>query len=480
MGSLCVALLAIALLPAGCIAEEQAEAGGTTSGPMEVRLLIDTRQQQTKAADTDVSLIKELRVYVFNASDNLVGHYYNSSLNATGDAYYVPLRLSEGGNLRFYVIANEQGAGISTLTESSTRQEVRSVTFNTSNIDTSKGLLMTGYIQQNITQQNQATVVTCPLTRSFSLLDVYFAKSDAAVTATVTGITLSDYTTTDRMYDIDPAGWTQGGTRDPLTLLAEANTHTVTPVVAEENQTTGNYGTVLLSHPLTRNSIGSNDWQTPPVNDQNWQPRLNITYTVDGEVKTAAVYLPAVERNYRYNIYCLIKATGIKLNIEVAPWDKTDFNIEWSDNYDFEFTPSKTAQIESGESYFPIAYTASTNPDDTNDFQVTFTLKKPLGARWVASLDNGQDFYFYNENDPSDRKYTPTGNAPTTTNEQATSVTLRLKATTGYNMDSPQQVRMTIRVQKADQTWSRLIINESNRYTTGEEDVIRIKQVPNN
>lgn len=330
-----MALLAVAMLPASCISEEQTATDTGNDGPIEVRLLIDTQQPPTRAADTDVSLIKELRVYVFNADGEQVGHYYNASLGASGEAYYVPLRLSEGGELTFYVIGNESGAGITALNENTTLETLTTTVFNKNGITdiAGKGFLMTGNVTQNITQTETVQVVNCPLTRNFSLLNLFFAKT-GTFDAKVSSITLSDYTTNDVIYNV-PTGWNQGYSTDAATLLATDTG--VTQIVQEEAQKTGNYGEAFVSHPALRNIYGSND-PDAAVDGADKNPRLTITYTVAGKENTTDAYLPVIKKNHRYNIYCLLKASGMTLWLQVADWDKAD---NWNNGLDFSYPSYK-------------------------------------------------------------------------------------------------------------------------------------------
>ena len=109
----------------------------------------------------------------------------------------------------------------------------------------------------------------------------------------------------------------------------------------------------------------------------------------------------------------------------------------------------------------------------TNDIFITFQLTEPIGTRWVASLDNGQDFFFCdpNSDNPSiDDHYVPGGYAGDT------EVTIRIKAFSEYNPETPQQVRFAIRVLSPEGTWNRLVIDE-DKQTGGAEDYILIKQV---
>ena len=68
--------LAAALLLAGC-SKEQSLSVPDGDGALEVRLVIDTKQAQTRI--TDVNIINTLRVYIFDvATKELVGYNYNA------------------------------------------------------------------------------------------------------------------------------------------------------------------------------------------------------------------------------------------------------------------------------------------------------------------------------------------------------------------------------------------------------------------
>lgn len=466
-------LLAALFIPTAC--SDRNEPAADAMGELQVRLLVDTQTPAYTRVDDDVSAIKELRVYVFNAQGKKIGYYYNGNLGASGNAYYVPLKLLEGGTVDFYVLANESGAGITLLDENTTREELGTVTFQTAAIDTSKGFLMSGYARKQINDDNGVTVVECPLERDFSLVDVYFAKS-GSFNATVTEVTLTDYTTNDRVHWAENTvpTWQIGFSTTPADLL-ESTPVTVEKVVPEDQQQSpdADYGMAIISRPVTANPYGSTDWTTAPTD--NKKPCLNIEYTVGGTERTATVYLPEIENNSRCNVYCLIKASGVELRLNVLPWEYEQKEIVWSKQYDFEFV-TKDAVEDGADKYIEIKHTDTTDPQGVNDVLITFTMTGPVGTPWKASLDNGLDFYFYNEADSEDLNYVPSGVAAA----DASSVTIRLKAREPFDETTPRATRLAIRVESPDETegWVRLPINRE-QITSGEEDVIWIKQVPN-
>lgn len=472
-----IILLAALLIPTAC--NDRNEPAVNIVGELQVRLLVNTQNPASTRADAPdaaESAIKELRVYVFNSKGEKVGYYYNGNLGAS-NTYYVPMKLYESGELDFYVLANESGAGITGLNENMTPTDLKAVKFNTEDIDKSKGFLMSCHTAKSITDNTGVTVVECPLMRDLSLVDVYFAKS-GNFNATVTNISLTDYTINDELHwavSTTPT-WQRQFSTAPDVLLGSTNTVTVEKIVPEEQQTNpdADYGTTIISHPVTTNPYGTTDWSTEPEAEK--KPCLNITYTVGSTEKEATVYLPKVEINCRYNVYCLIKASGVEFMLNVLPWEYEQKEIVWSKQYGFEFSVSKNAAGNDPDKYIEIKHTDTTNPEDNNDVLITFNMTEPVGTPWKASLDNGQDFYFYNEDNESDYSYIPQGVVTDANN----SVSIRLKARNKFDETTPKATRLAIRVQSPDQTegWVRLPINR-DKITSGEEDVIWIKQVAN-
>ncbi len=178
-----------------------------------------------------------------------------------------------------------------------------------------------------------------------------------------------------------------------------------------------------------------------------------------------------IVRNHYYKYTIANVDDGIKLQLEVMPWEHEEWTVEWSNAYDFSCTVEKNPIVDENETYYPIVYTATNDPSQLNDIFINFQLNEPAGTRWVASLDNGQDFFFCdpNSNNPSiDDHYVPGGYAGDS------QVTIRIKAFGEYNLDNPQTVRFAIRVLSPEGTWNRLLnlIGENNG-----EDYILIKQV---
>ena len=74
------------------------------SGPVDVRLVVSSGDNTRVGRDATDNDIRQLRVYAFKG-DKKVG--YAEADNLQGQNYNIPITLSEGGDINFYVIAND-------------------------------------------------------------------------------------------------------------------------------------------------------------------------------------------------------------------------------------------------------------------------------------------------------------------------------------------------------------------------------------
>lgn len=75
------------------------------SGPVDVRLVVSSGNNTRVGSDAKDNDIRQLRVYAFNADGEKVG--YAEADNLQGQNYILPITLSKGGDINFYVIAND-------------------------------------------------------------------------------------------------------------------------------------------------------------------------------------------------------------------------------------------------------------------------------------------------------------------------------------------------------------------------------------
>lgn len=74
------------------------------SGPVDVRLVVSSGNNTRVGSDGTDNEIRQLRVYAFNADGKKVGYAEADNLKGQN---YIPITLSEGGDINFYVIAND-------------------------------------------------------------------------------------------------------------------------------------------------------------------------------------------------------------------------------------------------------------------------------------------------------------------------------------------------------------------------------------
>ena len=74
------------------------------SGPVDVRLVVSSGNNTRVGSDKTDNDIRQLRVYAFNADGKKVGYAEADNLQGQN---YIPITLSEDGEINFYVIAND-------------------------------------------------------------------------------------------------------------------------------------------------------------------------------------------------------------------------------------------------------------------------------------------------------------------------------------------------------------------------------------
>ena len=471
------ALLLLLLLPAACIQDEPAPAAG--EGEYMVRLLIDPQTVATRAPgdETGVSGIRQLRVYVFKEQTR-VGYYENMNLQATGQAYYVPFRLTEGGYLDFYVVANEDAASTDSqydLTEDTSKETLERAGFLVEKIGRNPGDLLTGKttkvrVPGNGIPEGQVQQVTCELSRPYSLLNIFFAKSTATCTATVTGVKLHNYSRYGYFSDRDiTTDYTthrdNNQTKEYTFLSASAEAITVSTVVPEAEQKTGNYGNESFTKPVALDRDGSSKWTTDWENiEQVDSPYLEIAYTLNGAKKTANVYLPPIAKtNCKYNVKCLIiEKGGLAVRCEVQDWQDQKHYYVISDGGQFTITNTNMREVTQSTKVYATQYSESAGASD-RQFTLTLNMTSPEGVRWTAHLTNALDFEFV-----EDDSYQSTGVGGGTKG-----IAIRVRPTKEYDAGIVRETELYITIGTAPNT-KQLFDSET---TYGNGTSIRIRQV---
>lgn len=393
-------------------------------------------------------------------------------------------------DLHFHVVLNSQHATFTpTLNEKTSESSIQGATFTSLHTNlTDNQVPMYGYaVKENISLNNRYAI-SIDAKRAVGKLELYFTKTSADAYLKINSI---------KLEQVPNKGYLASQTSmptditytNPEGLLFESTTEVIGTslssdvLIGDFSDYASNFKQLPLPNPYLLENLNGNTWTTAEgkddiypdnITDPNTRYKLIVDYQTSATsttTQTKEIYLPRFERNNLYKIFARVKDDGVSLVLQSMPWNKEEWTVEWSNAYDFDFDVSKELIQNEEEYYYPIVHTATNDPMDENDIVITFQLKSPAGTRWVASMDNGQDFFFCepNSNNPSiDDHYVPGGYAGDK------KVTIRIKAFGEYNPDNPQQVRFAIRVLSPEGTWNRLI--NLDKKQPG-KDYILIKQV---
>lgn len=97
----CLMTIAALALATSC---DKSDTPAAASGPVDVRLVVSSGNNTRVGSDATDNDIRQLRVYAFNADGEKVGYAEADNLQGQN---YIPITLSEGGYINFYVIAND-------------------------------------------------------------------------------------------------------------------------------------------------------------------------------------------------------------------------------------------------------------------------------------------------------------------------------------------------------------------------------------
>ena len=97
----CLMTIAALALATSC---DKSDTPTAASWPVDVRLVVSSGNNTRVGSDATDNDIRQLRVYAFNAKGEKVGYAEADSLRGQN---YIPITLSEDGEINFYVIAND-------------------------------------------------------------------------------------------------------------------------------------------------------------------------------------------------------------------------------------------------------------------------------------------------------------------------------------------------------------------------------------
>ena len=350
------------------------------SGPVDVRLVVSSGNNTRVGSDKTDNAIRQLRVYAFNADGKKVGYAEADNLQGQN---YIPITLSEGGDINFYVIANDNFGprptiGTKPVTDwtSLSKTDLESLKFDLSEFggwsatddfvspmsnnlydefgnelknDSGTAAYKNDYgtaVKVNVTKPETGTLVI-PVTVQHVLgrLRLMLNKdrdADNGLIITVTRATVYHSPNVAHLYTVQ-------GLHNNATNITYRDTPVTeeiisSPVSLDPQPEDGSYTTIARTY-LAPNLYGSSDPDTYTAqktdgttssNGLNEAYRLELTvefaYTTGtSETKNYTVYLPRVPRNTSIDVQGTFKGTVVDIkptfNIMVNAWVERPIEI---------------------------------------------------------------------------------------------------------------------------------------------------------
>lgn len=439
------------------------------------RIVLTVRGVTTSSTEGNYDeYIETLRIIGFDKNQTVVcnSRYSGTDLRLTDskDAIVVTEELEEafqGGTCDFYFIANEEDymygtsqtlstfLNATSLTEDALKNCVIAYTGEELGKTNQRPILMTASVNSAL-KPGDNTIDDIELVRCFAKFQLKVQNTSSDVITVSNAIIKGQYPTSFRLlnegnYMADQfTGFTTNLPTDAITVLSGE---------------TAEIGELYFPEWLNQSGVD-----------------VNYSFTLSDEISNETYKFSAVDvdDNVTRNTCYVTTATfagweSVSIRLEVAPWDVVSSEIHWNTTPDFTLNVNKEAVNSDNEKYYPIIYTATNDPNDTNDLVFTFSITEPVGSAWVFSLSNGSDFYFVDPADADNYKYVPNGIVGTASEN----LSIRLRAKNPYNAETPQETLLAVKYQMADGTWNRLII-DAEQTTNESKDVYLIRQIPAN
>lgn len=344
------------------------------SGPVDVRLVVSSGNNTRVGSDATDNDIRQLRVYAFKG-DTKVGYAEADSLKGQN---YIPITLSEDGEINFYVIANDNfgpkpTVGTTQFTDwtSLSKTDLESLKFDLSGFG---GWSATDDFVSPMTncrydefgteftdkyENDYATKVTIPRPTTDSLvipvtvqhalgrLRLMLNKdrdADNGLTITVTRAAVYHSPNVAHLYTVQGLHNNATNITYRDTPVTEEIISADSPVSLDPQPEDGSYTTIARTY-LAPNQYGSSDPDTYTAqktdgttssNGLNEAYRLDLTVefaysTGTSETKKYTVYLPRVPRNTSIDVQGTFKGTVVDIkptfNIMVNAWVERPIDI---------------------------------------------------------------------------------------------------------------------------------------------------------
>ncbi len=375
------------------------------------------------ASDTDEGMASErevvsLRVYAFDGEEP-AGYYYTDAPSFGTDGtftFVMDVKVRTTGTsqtLDFYVIANEHAVTFPSdfpgFSASTTLAELKECYF-TEIEHVAEGEHATPHLpmaavrrQVEIALDGDGTESTEPgheghlptgttvdltLERAVARLGVYLAKApDNDGTLFLQGLTLQPDGRRRRNYCLPPDETRlQAGGWENLPFSIFSGDREITAVTTVGDTDPAHYDTGNHPYYLFENLYGSDNPDAPQdAGYQNGTYRgniLSVDYTVAGEAKQKSVYLPAIERNCFYKVFCTVETGGaVTVTYTVADWDDEETALE------VDYPTYTCAPLDADDYSTDVYYSADNELEGA--FCLQFTMTQPAGRNWVPSVSGG-------------------------------------------------------------------------------------------
>lgn len=345
------------------------------SGPVDVRLVVSSGNNTRVGSDATDNDIHQLRVYAFNADGKKVGYAEADNLQGHN---YIPITLSEGGYINFYVIANDNFGPRPTVGTtdwtSLSKTDLESLKFDLSEFS---GWSTTGDFVSPMTncrydefgteftdkyEKDYATAVTIqrPTTGSLVIpvtvqhvlgrLRLMLNKdrdADNGLTITVTRATVYHSPNVAHFYTVQGLDNHATNITYRDTPVTEEIISADSPVSLNTQPEDGSYTTIARTY-LAPNQYGTydktggkftteNGSETTVGKDEAYLLELEVKFaystgtseTKNYTTKNYTVYLPRVPRNTSIDVQGTFKGTVVKpeFNVMTEAWEEKEMNI---------------------------------------------------------------------------------------------------------------------------------------------------------
>lgn len=404
-----VTVFSCSLLPFSCVQDDDVACNSESEeGNVSLQLKVETAANNSETVPTEEAQIHTLRVYAFaeipqgdedaDKDGRLVGYYYTNSPATTAPITFdMDIKFYKKGSqtVNFYVVANEGAMSTpgaeNPLTEKTTEQALKEYTFTQINGPLgTKGLPM--YYQSTVTLNKAATSSLQPfnLRRPIGKMEVFAAKPQGEATVLkITGLTLQESGTRARNYLMPQ----DEATLKNITSIAgditiPVNADMVIEAMQNVDKTNPNNYKCIQQSPtyIFENPWGSNNWN---VKGDDKGAVLKIDYSYGNEPRSGLVYLPPIQRNNYYAVYCLFHNEGkISVTCKVADWEHKLYPEMVFDypTYNPIQPYNLPADWTEGQPYPTpeVYYSGDDNWEGSYSFR--FNMSGPIGQHWKPTL----------------------------------------------------------------------------------------------